>query len=149
MDEGRSGGGAGAWRAGISQFTDAGQQSLDTSPTGRDAPGLDRDAVEAMADARRAERGWGTGMVIYAPTPNRAHTSTTEVLKEPCALVRYFPDMNTCFAASPTALVATTSIVPPTTPPTSGIPLARLITPFSPNLVNNLKPTALLILIST
>lgn len=45
----------------------------------------------------------------------------------------------------PIVFVDTLSNVAPTTPPTSGIALPRLIAPFCPNLVISLNPTALFI----
>ena len=52
---------------------------------------------------------------------------------------------NTCFAVSPIIFVYVLSKPEFITPPMIGIRLAKLISPFSPNLVNILKPSFLLI----
>lgn len=53
-----------------------------------------------------------------------------------------FSIINVFLATFPTVLVATTSKVAPTIPPTKGIVLPKLTKPFCPNLVSNLNPTA-------
>ena len=50
--------------------------------------------------------------------------------------------INKSLAIFPTVLVERISNVAPIIPPKSGIPLTIFKTPFSPNFVSNLKPTA-------
>ena len=53
--------------------------------------------------------------------------------------------VNVSLATFPTTLVVKASKDPPIRPPSIGTALLRLITPFSPNFVNNVNPTRLFI----